>query len=129
MLKSESMHFKENQILTFNEANKLFEREEAHIRDLKREYESKGEYYPYEKVKGEVKINDNVDFEFRYDIGDGEFYNLADLLERELSNTNHQYAVKDFLIEKGVRENDKEEKVINDIVSNLNYEKEEELER
>ncbi|NGU31787.1 ImmA/IrrE family metallo-endopeptidase [Clostridium perfringens] len=129
ILKSESMHFKENQILTFNEANKLFEREEAHIRDLKREYESKGEYYPYEKVKGEVKINDNVDFEFRYDIGDGEFYNLADLLERELSNTNHQYAVKDFLIEKGVRENDKEEKVINDIVSNLNYEKEEELER
>ncbi|WP_415331610.1 ImmA/IrrE family metallo-endopeptidase [Clostridium perfringens] len=129
ILKSESMHFKENQILTFNEANKLFEREEAYIRDLKREYESKGEYYPYEKVKGEVKINDNVDFEFRYDIGDGEFYNLADLLERELSNTNHQYAVKDFLIEKGVRENDKEEKGINDIVSNLNYEKEEELER
>ncbi|MDU2657287.1 MAG: LPD25 domain-containing protein [Clostridium perfringens] len=129
IFKSESMHFKENQILSFNEANKLFEREEAHIRDLKREYESKGEYYPYEKVKGEVKINDNVDFEFRYDIGDGEFYNLADLLERELSNTNHQYAVKDFLIEKGVRENDKEEKGINDIVSNLNYEKEEELER
>ncbi|STB16463.1 ImmA/IrrE family metallo-endopeptidase [Clostridium perfringens] len=129
IFKSESMHFKENQILTFNEANKLFEREEAHIRDLKREYESKGEYYPYEKVKGEVKINDNVDFEFRYDIGEGEFYNLADLLERKLSNTNHQYAVKDFLIEKGVRENDKEEKGINDIVSNLNYEKEEELER
>ena len=129
IFKSESINFKENQILSFNEANKLFEREEAHIRDLKREYESKGEYYPYEKVKGEVKINDNVDFEFRYDIGDGEFYNLADLLERELSNTNHQYAVKDFLIEKGVRENDKEEKGINDIVSNLNYEKEEELER
>lgn len=129
IFKSESMHFKENQILTFNEANKLFEREEAHIRDLKREYEKKGEYYPYEKVKGEVKINDNVDFEFRYDIGDGKFYNLADLLERELSNTNHQYAVKDFLIEKRVRENDKEEKGINDIVSNLNYEKEEELER
>ncbi|EHK2347326.1 MAG: LPD25 domain-containing protein [Clostridium perfringens] len=129
IFKSESMHFKENQILPFNEANKLFEREEAHIRDLKKEYEKKGEYYPYEKVKGEVKINDNVDFEFRYDIGDGKFYNLADLLERELSNTNHQYAVKDFLIEKGVRENDKEEKGINDIVSNLNYEKEEELER
>ncbi|SQC06333.1 Domain of uncharacterised function (DUF955)./Antirestriction protein (ArdA) [Clostridium perfringens] len=129
IFKSESMYFKENQILSFNEANKLFEREEAHIRDLKREYEKKGEYYPYEKVKGEVKINDNVDFEFRYDIGEGEFYNLADLLERELSNTNHQYAVKDFLIEKGVRENDKEEKGINDIVSNLNYEKEEELER
>lgn len=129
IFKSESMHFKENQILTFNEANSLFEREEAYIRDLKKEYEKKGEYYPYEKVKGEVKINDNVDFEFRYDIGDGEFYNLADLLERELSNTNHQYAVKDFLIEKGVRENDKEEKGINDIVSNLNYEKEEELER
>ena len=68
-------------------------------------------------------------FEFRYNIGDGEFYNLADLLERELSNTNHQYAVKDFLIEKGVRENDKEEKGINDIVSNLNYKKEEEFER
>ncbi|EDT70563.1 ImmA/IrrE family metallo-endopeptidase [Clostridium perfringens] len=129
IFKSESMYFKENQILPFNEANKLFEREEAHIRDLKKEYEKKGEYYPYEKVKGEIKINDNVDFEFRYDIGDGEFYNLADLLERELSNTNHQYAVKDFLIEKGVRENDKEEKGINDIVSNLNYEKEEELER
>ncbi|MCX0386805.1 ImmA/IrrE family metallo-endopeptidase [Clostridium perfringens] len=129
IFKSESMHFKENQILTFNEANSLFEREEAYIRDLKKEYENKGEYYPYEKVKGEVKINDNVDFEFRYDIGDGKFYNLADLLERELSNTNHQYAVKDFLIEKGVRENDKEEKGINDIVSNLNYEKEEELER
>ncbi|MHC9416562.1 ImmA/IrrE family metallo-endopeptidase, partial [Clostridium perfringens] len=129
IFKSESMHFKENQILTFNEANSLFEREEAYIRDLKKEYEKKGEYYPYEKVKGEVKINDNVDFEFRYDIGDGKFYNLADLLERELSNTNHQYAVKDFLIEKGVRENDKEEKGINDIVSNLNYEKEEELER
>ncbi len=129
IFKSESMHFKENQILTFNEANSLFEREEAYIRDLKKEYENKGEYYTYEKVKGEVKINDNVDFEFRYDIGDGKFYNLADLLERELSNTNHQYAVKDFLIEKGVRENDKEEKGINDIVSNLNYEKEEELER
>ncbi len=129
IFKSESMHFKENQILTFNEANSLFEREEAYIRDLKKEYEKKGEYYPYEKVKGEVKINDNIDFEFRYDIGDGEFHNLADLLERELSNTNHQYAVKDFLIEKGVRENDKEEKGINDIVSNLNYEKEEELER
>lgn len=129
IFKSESMNFRENQILTFNEANSLFEREEAYIRDLKKEYEKKGEYYPYEKVKGEVKINDNVDFEFRYDIGDGEFYNLADLLERELSNTNHQYAVKDFLIEKGVRENDKEEKGINDIVSNLNYEKEEELER
>ncbi|WP_283702882.1 ImmA/IrrE family metallo-endopeptidase [Clostridium perfringens] len=129
IFKSESMNFRENQILTFNEANSLFEREEAYIRDLKKEYEKKGEYYPYEKVKGEVKINDNVDFEFRYDIGDGEFYNLADLLERELSNTNHQYAVKDFLIEKGVRENDKEEKGISDIVSNLNYEKEEELER
>lgn len=129
IFKSESMHFKENQILTFNEANSLFEREEAYIRDLKKEYEKKGEYYPYEKVKGEVKINDNVEFEFRYDIGDGKFYNLADLLERELSNTNHQYAVKDFLIEKGVRENDKEEKGINDIVSNLNYEKEEALER
>ncbi|WP_419867455.1 ImmA/IrrE family metallo-endopeptidase [Clostridium perfringens] len=128
IFKSESMHFKENQILTFNEANSLFEREEAYIRDLKKEYENKGEYYPYEKVKGEVKINDNVDFEFRYDIGEGEFYNLADLLERKLSNTNHQYAIKDFLIEKGVRENDKEEKGINDIVSNLNYEKEE-LER
>ncbi|MDU5111354.1 MAG: O-antigen ligase family protein, partial [Clostridium sp.] len=25
----------------------------------KREYEKKGEYYPYEKVKGEVKINDS----------------------------------------------------------------------
>ncbi|MGU8576414.1 ImmA/IrrE family metallo-endopeptidase [Clostridium perfringens] len=125
IFKSESMHFKENQILTFNEANSLFEREEAYIRDLKKEYENKGEYYPYEKVKGEVKINDNVDFEFRYDIGEGEFYNLADLLERKLSNTNHQYAIKDFLIEKGVRENDKEEKGINDIVSNLNYEKEE----
>ncbi|WP_283685254.1 ImmA/IrrE family metallo-endopeptidase [Clostridium perfringens] len=129
IFKSESIHFKENQILTFNEANSLFEKEEAYVRDLKREYEKKGEYYPYEKVKGEVKINDNVDFEFRYDIGEGEFYNLADLLERKLSNTNHQYAVKDFLIEKGVRENDKEEKGINDIVSNLNYEKEEELER
>ncbi|XZN06384.1 ImmA/IrrE family metallo-endopeptidase [Clostridium perfringens] len=128
IFKSESMHFKENQILTFNEANSLFEKEEAYVRDLKREYEKKGEYYPYEKVKGEVKINDNVDFEFRYDIGEGEFYNLADLLERKLSNTNHQYAIKDFLIEKGVRENDKEEKGINDIVSNLNYEKEE-LER
>ncbi len=129
IFKSESMHFKENQILTFNEANSLFEKEEAYVRDLKREYEKKGEYYPYEKVKGEVKINDNVDFEFRYDIGEGEFYNLADLLERKLSNTNHQYAIKDFLIEKGVRENDKEERGINDIVSNLNYEKEEELER
>ncbi|MBO3391748.1 ImmA/IrrE family metallo-endopeptidase [Clostridium perfringens] len=129
IFKSESMHFKENQILTFNEANSLFEKEEAYVRDLKREYEKKGEYYPYEKVKGEVKINDNVDFEFRYDIGEGEFYNLADLLERKLSNTNHQYAIKDFLIEKGVRENDKEEKGINDIVSNLNYEKEEEFER
>ena len=129
IFKSESMHFKENQILTFNEANKLFEKEEAYVRDLKREYEKKGEYYPYEKVKGEVKINDNVDFEFRYDIGEGEFYNLADLLERKLSNTNHQYAIKDFLIEKSVRENDKEERGINDIVSNLNYEKEEVLER
>ncbi|HHD2883050.1 TPA: hypothetical protein ACOTJ2_003605, partial [Clostridium perfringens] len=129
IFKSESMHFKENQILTFNEANSLFEKEEAYVRDLKREYEKKGEYYPYEKVKGEVKINDNVDFEFRYDIVEGEFYNLADLLERKLSNTNHQYAIKDFLIEKGVRENDKEERGINDIVSNLNYEKEEELER
>ncbi|SQB58072.1 Domain of uncharacterised function (DUF955)./Antirestriction protein (ArdA) [Clostridium perfringens] len=129
IFKSESMHFKENQILTFNEANSLFEKEEAYVRDLKREYEKKGEYYPYEKVKGEVKINDNVDFEFRYDIGEGEFYNLADLLERKLSNTNHQYAIKDFLIEKGVRENDKEERGINDIVINLNYEKEEELER
>ena len=129
IFKSESINFKENQILPFNEANSLFEKEEAYVRELKREYEKKGEYYPYEKVKGEVKINDNVDFEFRYDIGDGKFYNLADLLERELSNTNHQYAVKDFLIEKGVRENDKEEKGINDIVSNLNYEKEEELER
>ncbi|WP_283700819.1 ImmA/IrrE family metallo-endopeptidase [Clostridium perfringens] len=129
IFKSESMHFKENQILTFNEANSLFEKEEAYVRVLKREYEKKGEYYPYEKVKGEVKINDNVDFEFRYDIGEGEFYNLADLLERKLSNTNHQYAIKDFLIEKGVRENDKEERGINDIVSNLNYEKEEELER
>lgn len=129
IFKSESMHFKENQILTFNEANSLFEKEEAYVRGLKREYEKKGEYYPYEKVKGEVKINDNVDFEFRYDIGEGEFYNLADLLERKLSNTNHQYAIKDFLIEKGVRENDKEERGINDIVSNLNYEKEEELER
>ncbi|XZI52530.1 ImmA/IrrE family metallo-endopeptidase [Clostridium perfringens] len=129
IFKSESMHFKENQILTFNEANSLFEKEEAYVRDLKREYEKKGEYYPYEKVKGEVKINDNIDFEFRYDIGEGEFYNLADLLERKLSNTNHQYAIKDFLIEKGVRENDKEERGINDIVSNLNYEKEEELER
>ncbi|XZJ60109.1 ImmA/IrrE family metallo-endopeptidase [Clostridium perfringens] len=129
IFKSESMHFKENQILTFNEANSLFEKEEAYVRDLKREYEKKGEYYPYEKVKGEVKINDNVDSEFRYDIGEGEFYNLADLLERKLSNTNHQYAIKDFLIEKGVRENDKEERGINDIVSNLNYEKEEELER
>lgn len=125
IFKSESIHFKENQILTFNEANSLFKKEEAYVRDLKREYEKKGEYYPYEKVKGEVKINDNVDFEFRYDIGEGEFYNLADLLERKLSNTNHQYAIKDFLIEKGVRENDKEEKGINDIVSNLNYEKEE----
>ncbi|MGU8155395.1 ImmA/IrrE family metallo-endopeptidase [Clostridium perfringens] len=129
IFKSESMHFKENQILTFNEANKLFEKEEAYVRDLKREYEKKGEYYPYEKVKGEVKINDNVDFEFRYNIGEGEFYNLADLLERKLSNTNHQYAIKDFLIEKSVRENDKEERGINDIVSNLNYEKEEVLER
>ncbi len=129
IFKSESIYFKENQILPFNEANSLFEKEEAYVRELKREYEKKGEYYPYEKVKGEVKINDNVDFEFRYDIGEGEFYNLADLLERKLSNTNHQYAIKDFLIEKGVRENDKEEKGINDIVSNLNYEREEELER
>ena len=129
IFKSESIYFKENQILPFNEANSLFEKEEAYVRELKREYEKKGEYYPYEKVKGEVKINDNVDFEFRYDIGEGEFYNLADLLERKLSNTNHQYAIKDFLIEKGVRENDKEEKGINDIVGNLNYEREEELER
>ncbi|WP_415288326.1 LPD25 domain-containing protein, partial [Clostridium perfringens] len=82
IFKSESINFKENQILPFNEANSLFEKEEAYVRELKREYEKKGEYYPYEKVKGEVKINDNVDFEFRYDIGDGKFYNLADLLER-----------------------------------------------
>ena len=84
IFKSESIYFKENQILPFNEANSLFEKEEAYVRELKREYEKKGEYYPYEKVKGEVKINDNVDFEFRYDIGEGEFYNLADLLERKL---------------------------------------------
>ncbi|WWU65637.1 CHC2 zinc finger domain-containing protein [Clostridium baratii] len=129
ILKSENKIFRENEIMDFRNANEISNYEELRIRELKREYEKEDKYYPYEKVKGKVKISENETIVFRYDIGEGKFNNLADLLERELSNVNNQYTIKDFLIEQGVRENDKEEKGINFINDNFIYDKESELER
>ncbi|WWU63296.1 CHC2 zinc finger domain-containing protein [Clostridium baratii] len=129
ILKSENKIFRENEIMDFRNANEISNYEELRIRELKREYEKEDKYYPYEKVKGKVKISENETIVFRYDIGEGKLNNLADLLERELSNVNNQYTIKDFLIEQGVRENDKEEKGINFINDNFIYDKESELER
>ncbi|WP_338631288.1 ImmA/IrrE family metallo-endopeptidase [Clostridium baratii] len=129
ILKSENKIFRENEIMDFRNANEISNYEELRIRELKREYEKEDKYYPYEKVKGKVKISENETIVFRYDIGEGKFNNLADLLERELSNVNNQYTINDFLIEQGVRENDIEEKGINFINDNFIYDKESELER
>ncbi|MBY0757158.1 ImmA/IrrE family metallo-endopeptidase [Clostridium sardiniense] len=123
ILKSENAYFRENEIMSFKEANKIFQEEEKKIADIKKDYEKKGKYYPYEKVRGEIKISEKRNLEFRYDIGCGDFYNLADLLERELSNTNNQYEVKEFLIEQEVRVNNKEEKEIDFLNDNFNYQK------
>ena len=129
ILKSENKYFLENQILKFPKANDIFKYEEVRIGNIKKEYERENKYYPFEKVKGEIKISEEKSVEFSYDIGKGEFQNLADFLERKLSNTNNQYEIKEFLIEQGVRENDKEEKEMNFITDNFIYDRTEELER
>lgn len=129
ILESENNSFKENQIIDFPKANDLFKYEEMKIGNIKKAYEKEKEKYHNESVKGEVKISEEKIVEFTYDIGQGKFYNLADLLERQLSNTNNQYEIKEFLIEQGVRENEKEEKGINFISDNFVYDKEKELER
>lgn len=129
ILNSENNSFKENQIIDFPKANDLFKYEEMRIENIKKKYEKENEYYPNEKVTGQVKVSEEKVIEFRYDIGQGEFYNLADLLERQLSNTNSQYDIKDFLIEQGVRENKKEEKSIGFTNDNFIYNKEREAER
>ncbi|CAM2078529.1 MAG: hypothetical protein NSGCLCUN01_02725 [uncultured Clostridium sp.] len=129
ILNSENNSFKENQIIDFPKANDLFKYEEMRIENIKKEYERENEYYPNEKVIGQVKVSEEKVVEFRYDIGQGEFYNLADLLERQLSNTNNQYDIKDFLIEQGVRENEREEKNSGFANDNFIYNKENEVER
>lgn len=129
ILKSENKYFLENQILNFTKENDIFKYEEVRIGNIKKEYERENKYYPFEKVKGEIKISEEKSVEFSYDIGKGEFQNLADFLERKLSNINNQYEIKEFLIEQGVRENDKEEKEMNFITDNFIYDRTEELER
>ena len=104
ILMSESPAFKENQILHFIKANEILEYQEKRIERLKREYNKENKYYPYEKVKGEVKISDKEILKFRFDIGDGEFRNLIHYLEKHFPT---KFRESEFLYEQLIDENRK----------------------
>lgn len=86
---SEGNVFKENQTLTFKQANDIYERKEKEVRALKEEYKAKGEYYPYFKQRFDVILKpnsplDGVSKDIRTDIGDGEYNNLFEALKGEM---------------------------------------------
>lgn len=86
---SEGGLFEQNQTLTFKQANSIFERKEKEVRELKSEYEAKGEYYPYLKQRFDVVLKPDSPLSGiarynRVDIGDGEYNNLLEALKGEM---------------------------------------------
>ena len=86
---SEGGVFKAEETLTFKQANAIFERKEAEVRELKAEYEAKGEYYPYLKQKFDIVLKPDspisgVAKDIRVDIGDNQYNNLLEALKVEM---------------------------------------------
>ena len=93
---SEGRVFEENQTLTFKQANEIYQRKEKEVRELKSEYEAKGEYYPYFKQKFDVVLKPNSPLSgiargVRADIGDGEYNNLLEALKGEMRGYSQVY--------------------------------------
>lgn len=93
---SEGSIYETNKYMTFKQANEIYEKNELKIRELKKEYESKGEYYPYMKQKMNLTYNSNepisgVKKDLRIDIGDGEYNNLLEALKSETMIVRGEY--------------------------------------
>lgn len=84
---SEGDKFKAGEVMSFKEANEKFKNEESKVRELKEEYEKKGEYYPYFKTKFDLHYAPNNKITMRYDIGDSYAKDLSDFCNKEIGRS------------------------------------------
>lgn len=87
---SENNLFEDNKTLTLPKANDLFKKEENRIREKKIEFEKKGEYYPYNKVRFSLHLSPEQSIGMRYDIGDGYANDLCNFINKELGTDIEQ---------------------------------------
>lgn len=82
---SEDNVFENDKLYTFKQVYNTLLMKDLEVSKLKKEYEAKGDYYPYLKQKFEITLNNKITAspDDRYYIGDGGYPNFLEFLKGE----------------------------------------------